>query len=122
MKTKTVRAMAGTAMTAANRSGPTGAFCAVGNPQSFFQHLRRDGFQLVFTRAFPDHHVYSRADLNELVRDAKKQGATKLLTTAKDAVKLQSFVLEIDCQVLEIEVSIDHEERFIALLQKAISK
>ena len=122
MKTKTVRAMTGTVMTSPNRSGPIGAFCAVGNPQSFFKHLRRDGFQLVFTRAFPDHHVYSQADISELVRDAKKQGATKMLTTAKDAVKLQSFDLEIECQVLEIEVSIDHEERFIALLQNAISK
>ena len=38
-------------------SQPLGAFCGVGNPESFFNHLRRDGYSLAFTRAFADHHL-----------------------------------------------------------------
>src|SRR5829696_8172493 len=52
------------------RVGAVGAFCAVGNPGAFFEHLRRDGFELCHTRAFPDHHAYTRADAEAVSREA----------------------------------------------------
>src|SRR5215216_6374191 len=73
------------------RVGTVGAFCAVGNPGAFFEHLRRDGFELCYTRAFPDHHAYTRADAGAVSREAVERGARALLTTAKDAVKLRGL-------------------------------
>jgi tetraacyldisaccharide 4'-kinase len=101
---------------------PVGAFCGVGNPASFFTHLRREGYQLEFTRTFPDHHNYKQSELDTLVGDAKARGAKSLLTTAKDATKLRSFNLGIPCCVLEIQISIDEEERLVDLIRKAIFK
>nr|MDQ2938548.1 tetraacyldisaccharide 4'-kinase [Acidobacteriota bacterium] len=45
-----------------------GAFCGVGNPESFFNHLRREGYQLAFTRTFADHHQYKQSELDALVQ------------------------------------------------------
>jgi tetraacyldisaccharide 4'-kinase len=108
--------------TATLLSQPIGAFCGVGNPDSFFNHLRREGYQLEFTRTFPDHHRYKQSDIDALVGEARAKGAKSLLTTAKDATKLESFNLGIPCSVLEIEISIDEEDRLVELIRTAIFK
>jgi tetraacyldisaccharide 4'-kinase len=97
-------------------SRPLVAFCGVGNPQSFFDHLRREGARLAFTRTFADHHNYNQSELDALVREAKAAGAEGLVTTAKDAIKLATLDLELSCFVLEIQISIDEEERFVNII------
>ena len=98
---------------------PVAAFCGVGNPQSFFNQLHQEGFTLVFTRAYADHHDYSQADLNQLTKEAKNHGATGLITTAKDALKLASLELELPCYVLEIKISIDDETGLMKMIRAA---
>jgi tetraacyldisaccharide 4'-kinase len=101
---------------------PIAAFCAIGNPASFFAHLRNDGHTLSYTRAFTDHHVYEQSDIDTIVAEAKRQGARALLTTAKDAVKLRSLRFELPCYVLEIELEFDDEEKLRAMIREAIEK
>jgi tetraacyldisaccharide 4'-kinase len=98
---------------------PVAAFCGVGNPQSFFNQLRQEGLTPVFTRAYADHHDYSQADLNQLTKEAKNHGATGLITTAKDALKLASLELELPCYVLEIKISIDDETGLMKMIRAA---
>jgi tetraacyldisaccharide 4'-kinase len=100
---------------------PIGAFCGVGNPESFFGHLRREGHELAFTRAFADHHQYEQSELDALVQEATERGAQSLITTAKDAIKLTSFNLSIPCYVLEIQISIDEEDRLVEIIRDAVS-
>lgn len=100
---------------------PVGAFCGVGNPESFFEHLRRDGHQLAFTRAFADHHQYKQSELDVLVQGATARGAKSLVTTAKDAIKLTSFNFGIPCYVLEIQILIDEEDHLVEIIRDAIS-
>lgn len=63
------------------------AFAGIGRPEKFFASLRKAGFTLAGTRAFPDHHVYRREEVEALVREAESLGALPI-TTAKDAVRL----------------------------------
>ena len=67
------------------------AFCGLGNPGSFRQSLDRMGLGGVELVEFRDHHEYSAADLAGL----RAKGEV-LITTAKDAVKLDGgvYVLE----------------------------
>jgi len=88
------------------------AFCAVGNPYSFFENLRRLGFELALQKSFPDHHAYSQVEIDSLTQEAKDTGATSLITTAKDAVKLKTLSFSIPCYVLEIEISIEDVDKF----------
>ncbi len=64
------------------------AFCGIGNPQSFFDDLRRWGFHLAGTRTFRDHHVYSEKDLQAIERAAHAAGAHALVCTEKDVYNL----------------------------------
>jgi tetraacyldisaccharide 4'-kinase len=99
---------------------PIAAFCAIGNPSAFFEQIRRDGYALKLTRAFPDHHVYTQSDMDSFTSEAKREGAQALLTTAKDAVKLGSLSFDLPCFVLEIELEFDDEERLRAMIREAI--
>jgi tetraacyldisaccharide 4'-kinase len=101
---------------------PFAAFCAIGNPASFYEHLRKDGYTLKLTRAFADHHAYTQRDIDSLISDAQGAGAWALLTTAKDAVKLRSLRFDLPCYVLEIELEFDDEEKLHSLIREAISK
>jgi len=88
---------------------PMAAFCAVGNPQSFFTHLNREGHQLVLKKSFRDHHVYTQDDVSKLSKAAIHAGAQSLITTAKDAVKLRGLQFEIPCNSLEIDLEIEND-------------
>ncbi len=99
---------------------PVAAFCGVGNPKSFFNHLRREGYELAFERAFPDHYNFEQADVDSIIGEAKAKGAASILTTAKDAVKLSSLRFEIPCYVLEIRISIEDEAHLIQIIRNKL--
>lgn len=100
---------------------PVTAFCGIGNPESFFKHLRDHGHNPIHSRAFADHHSYNQKDVDALVRESKKLGAQCLITTAKDEVKLRSLHIVLPCYVLEIEMVIDNESGLLGLLREAIA-
>lgn len=99
---------------------PVGAFCAVGNPVSFFKQLRQEGYVPVFEKTMPDHHAYTQQDIDSIAHDAKGAGAKSLITTAKDAVKLQALTLSLPCFSLEVEISIDDAEEFTRLIVSSV--
>lgn len=92
------------------------AFCAVGNPPSFFENVRRMGYELALQKSFTDHHVYSQAEIDVIVKEAKEAGATALITTAKDAVKLRTLSFSMPCYVVEIEIELEKVDEFTELL------
>lgn len=98
---------------------PVAAFCAVGNPESYFKLLRRGGIDPVFTRTFRDHHQYTQSDVDSLIEESRKAGVRSVVTTAKDAVKLKQRKFELPCYVLNIEISIEDEDRIIQMVNAA---
>ncbi|HRI03994.1 MAG TPA: tetraacyldisaccharide 4'-kinase [Pyrinomonadaceae bacterium] len=94
----------------------TFAFCGLGNPENFFELLRRNEIAVNGSLAFRDHNNYSQKDIEKIETEARKAGAEVLLTTAKDAVKLSNFKFEIPCFVVEIETAIEDQDRFGAMI------
>lgn len=122
MHTKEVRELNGQCLATFDLiSQPVVAFCGIGNPDSFFCHLRRAGLKIATTQAFPDHHQYTPAEIVGLSEQARRLGASSLITTAKDAVKLTEFDFDLPCYVLEIEISIDQQGELQELIRTAIS-
>jgi tetraacyldisaccharide 4'-kinase len=98
------------------------AFCAIGNPSAFFDHLRRSGYDLALEKSFPDHYVFSQEEIDSLIDAAQEAGANSLITTAKDAVKLRALSFSIPCYVLEIEMSIENGEELTRMVLDAASR
>ncbi|MCK0206988.1 tetraacyldisaccharide 4'-kinase [Starkeya koreensis] len=63
------------------------AYAGIGRPAKFFETLRGLGVLTTLTRAFPDHHVYTAAEVEELRALAEEKDLV-LVTTEKDAMRL----------------------------------
>ncbi len=64
------------------------AFAGIGHPEKFFASVEEAGGEVVEKRPFPDHHFYAEDELADLESAALRAGLD-LITTAKDAVRLQ---------------------------------
>jgi len=69
-------------------NGPITAFCGIARPEQFFAGLEAAGLKLALRQVFPDHHRYTALDLDRLAIAARDAGATALVTTEKDLVRL----------------------------------
>lgn len=65
------------------------AFCGIGNPAGFQRTIEPLCGSLAASRQFPDHHAYTAADVDNLIRWAREVQAELVLTTQKDLVKLR---------------------------------
>jgi len=92
------------------------AFCAIGNPASFFEGIRKRGYSIAGQRSFRDHSFYSEEILKQIENEARNCNADALLTTAKDAVKISLNEIRFPCYVAEIDLRMDNSDEFRKLL------
>ena len=80
------------------------AFAGIGNAAGFTDTLARTGITVAKFRQYPDHHHYSKSDIDSLCRQARRLATDGLITTAKDAIKLGDFTdLSVAIWILDIE-------------------
>ncbi len=91
------------------------AFAGIGHPEKFFQTLRDHGCRLAGTKAFPDHHPFSSADLAALKRRAEALKGV-LITTEKDVQRIP-IGDRAGIEVLTITLQWDDEAALDRLLQ-----
>lgn len=92
------------------------AFCGIGSPESFRRSLQALGPQRLLLLPFPDHHWYSREDLSAVAAWASTAGAEIVVTTAKDAVRLDAAAWPESAPplaVLEVELEILQGKEFV---------
>lgn len=63
----------------------------IASPERFFADVKALGCTLVATRAFRDHHPYTRAELDALAAQASDAGAVAIVTTEKDLVRMLPY-------------------------------
>jgi tetraacyldisaccharide 4'-kinase len=98
----------------ANR--PVAAICGIGNPAAFRATLAKLGATPVAMKTYPDHHAYTRADVQDLTRWADDLPADAIVaTTQKDWVKLRlgdlsgrpMWAVKIGFEIVEGRAGID---------------
>lgn len=67
------------------------AVAGLARPRRFFEMLRAQGWTLARTVALGDHHWYGPRDVARLAAALVASGASLILTTDKDAVKLEAL-------------------------------
>ena len=83
------------------------AFAGIARPGSLDSLLGSLGAVVAGTARFPDHHVYTDADLERVLRSAAECKATMVITTEKDTVRLKGlspegvWALRIDLDIIE---------------------
>ncbi len=89
------------------------AFCGVGNPDSFRRTLESLGAQVVKFRAFEDHHPYAPEDLRRMNAEAQEFMAEAMVTTEKDATRLDPDGFELPLAALRVEIEITRGEELL---------
>ena len=83
------------------------AFAGIAKPDSFKKTIASVGGEVVAFLSFPDHHVYTREDLDKIMKTVSESSAQIILTTEKDGIKLIDFPdLLRDIYQLRIEMEI----------------
>jgi tetraacyldisaccharide 4'-kinase len=90
-------------------------FSGIGNPESFNQILINNGINVVKEIIFPDHYKYTQKDIDD-IRLQARQLNSKILTTEKDYIKIQSNE-NSDIKYLKIELDIKNEDKLIDYLK-----
>ena len=98
------------------------AFCGIGNPEAFFEDLRRWRAPVAGTMRFADHHRYTRGDLEKLKRAAEGAGAWAFVTTEKDEQNLPRGVdLGLPVYAAVIDFVLPAESEFDAALERLLA-
>jgi tetraacyldisaccharide 4'-kinase len=85
-----INSEAATASLETLRGSKVAAFCGVGNPESFRRTLTDCGADVIAFRAYPDHHAYTRVDVDDLRTWARGLSSDcHVVVTQKDVVKLR---------------------------------
>jgi tetraacyldisaccharide 4'-kinase len=102
------------------RGQSIGAFCGLGNPDSFRKLLEETGARLVARRAFPDHHRPFREELDVWLEQARESGARWVFLTEKDRENLPpDWSPTLPLYVLRARVDWGEDaERFRAFLMR----
>jgi tetraacyldisaccharide 4'-kinase len=86
---------------------PLAGFCGIGNPDAFRRTLTNLGTNLVDWRVFPDHHAYTRDDVEALRTWARQlPPETILATTQKDLVKIRLDRLG-ECELWALQIQLE---------------
>lgn len=99
------------------------AVAGIARPERFFDMLRAGGANVVGTRAFRDHHRFSAADLQDVVRAAHAAGAEAIVTTEKDAVRLDAHAHgDLPWAAVPLRVAIEPADAFVAWLRARLDE
>lgn len=102
-----LRSMAGSGVPASERR--VVAVAGIARPERFFAALRAQGYDVARKLTFRDHHWFSSADLARIEAAAAEAQATLVVTTEKDAVRLDGVpgVPGVPWAVLPMDVVLD---------------
>jgi tetraacyldisaccharide 4'-kinase len=104
------------------------AFCGIGNPDSFFQMLKKIGAVVVGQQIYDDHCRYREDDFSILCQKAGQLNSELVITTQKDWARikdLQQFIFNhsaVPFAYLRIEIKIiEGEDKLRRLIKEAIA-
>ncbi len=96
---------------------PARAFvlAGIGWPERFDKDVSARGVAVVGRRFFRDHHPFTEGELKDVAEAALKAGASAVVTTAKDAVRIAAWPFSLPLLVLSARLDI---ERSSAVLKR----
>ncbi|MBI5848161.1 MAG: tetraacyldisaccharide 4'-kinase [Nitrospirae bacterium] len=77
-------------------------FCGLADPEAFRNTLSGSGAEVAGLKAFRDHHRYAQEDMEAIRKECATSGASWIVTTDKDMVKLRNLDLPENILIIEI--------------------
>lgn len=98
-----------------------GVFCGIGNPEAFLQMLKAAGAEVVLEKRLSDHQPLTKP--KQFVLECFEKGATKVLCTEKDYIKIEGSKEITPVQVaVKIVYEFSHYEVLLKEINRLLSK
>ena len=94
------------------------SFAGIGNPTNFFSLLKKNHINIFKQKIYPDHYLYSKHELDDLIKMGKENNAI-LLTTEKDYLRIEKNYRN-NINYLEIKLEIENKAELIEGIKKFI--
>jgi tetraacyldisaccharide 4'-kinase len=99
------------------------ALAGIARPERFTASLARAGWTVARTVRFSDHHRYRARDLDSVREALQASGADAVLTTAKDAVRLEALgPVGLPIAAVPLQVTVEPADAFRAWLFERLSR
>ena len=98
------------------------AVAGIARPERFFLGLRTLGWDVTRELTFRDHHWFTARDVETIERAARESGASAIITTEKDAVRLPAATHDIPILVLPMTVEIEPAGVFESWLLERLAR
>jgi len=95
------------------------AFSGLGDNRSFFDLLRELGADVIHEISFPDHHGYSAREIRKI---ASYGGVDFIVTTEKDAVKIDVEEIPDNLFYLAVTIHIEKERELFEFIEKKLKR
>ncbi len=99
--------------------------CGIARPQSFFNVLKDNEIDVTNRMNFRDHKSYSLKEIQSIRKEFYETNSYSVITTQKDAVKLNAFSREfddIDIYYLKIEMVVEEENELKEMLNNVFKE
>jgi len=90
------------------------AFAGIGEPEFFFETLKKNNLDVKKTISFPDHYNYKEDEIREIYDYAKKNNYT-VITTEKDFHRIKNYKIE-NIEFLKLKLEIPNKDKLIKYL------
>ncbi len=90
------------------------AFAGIGEPEFFFETLKKNNLDVKKTISFPDHYNYKEDEIREIYDYAKKNNYT-VITTEKDFHRIKNYKIE-NIEFLKLKLEIQNKDKLIKYL------
>ena len=121
----TLRAFSAPARKRGLKRRPYLAFSGIADPAKFYKALAAAGATVGHTMNFPDHHLFTPADCEMILKEAKGRDLVPI-TTEKDRVRLNgggeaAAQLAAATETFPVRVSFEEPRRLAALITDAVA-
>ena len=106
------------------QSHPTGkcfVVSGIARPERFYKSLKTNNINTCGVLVFSDHHPFGPDDREAIYKTAKQTGAEYVLTTAKDACRMDKWDYDLPLLTLGLEIRFFDPEAVMGLLAPVVS-
>ena len=93
------------------------AIAGIGNPENFFQLIKKHGLKIEEKLILPDHYRFSKNEIQNIVKKAKSNNY-EIIMTEKDYFKIKDFKID-GINYLKVTLKIKSRERLLARMKKS---
>jgi len=88
--------------------------CGIAEPEFFEETVKGLGCEATLKFFFEDHHVYTKEDIEKIIKECRSNNVRLILTTAKDEPRINMACRDENCGgeffVLKIKLEVDDDE------------